>query len=180
MVHKASRKRQSRTTPRRLAKKPKAGGAGMHACEAFITVEERVKSKRDHRRSRFYFTVAGADSPSSRRQARRSKKAVLRTLSYPTVRQAICAAAHSVRVRIMVELLEGPAIYRTLKKLTKLKPGPLYHHINQLRLGGLINPKERDLYELTRGGRNLILVLAAARTLIHDKRRRPQASGVGK
>ena len=79
-----------------------------------------------------------------------------------------------MRARVMTKLLEGPAVYRSLQRATKLKPGPLYHHINQLRLAGLIMPKQRDLYELTRGGRNLILALMAAAPLIRDRRPRPQ------
>lgn len=72
----------------------------------------------------------------------------------------------------MLKMLEGPATYRALQKVTKLKAGPLYHHVNQLRLGGLILPKERDLYELTRGGRNLVLAVIVAEPLIADARRR--------
>jgi hypothetical protein len=78
-------------------------------------------------------------------------------------------------MRLMGKLLEGPATYGALQRLTKLKAGPLYHHVNQLRLGGLIRPKQRDLYELTRGGRNLILAILVAGPLINDSRRRPQA-----
>jgi DNA-binding transcriptional ArsR family regulator len=89
--------------------------------------------------------------------------------------QTVAAASHEVRARILSKLLEGPAIYRSLREITKLKPGPLYHHINQLRLAGLIMPKRRDLYELTRGGRNLILALMAMAPLIRDARRRPQS-----
>jgi len=76
----------------------------------------------------------------------------------------------------MVKLLEGPGTYRALQKVTKLKAGPLYHHVSQLRLAGLILPKQRDLYELTRGGRNLILTVAAVGGLIRDGRRRPVAA----
>ena len=86
---------------------------------------------------------------------------------------ALAACGHAQRARILTKLLEGPATYRMLQKTTRLKAGPLYHHVNQLRLAGLILPKKRDLYELTRGGRNLILTVAAAATLIRDKRARP-------
>lgn len=78
-----------------------------------------------------------------------------------------------MRLKILLKLLEGPATYRGMQKTTKLKAGPLYHHINQLRLSGLILPKQRDLYELTRGGRNLMLIAMAAAPLIADSRRRP-------
>lgn len=81
------------------------------------------------------------------------------------------------RVRILAKLLEGPGTYRTLQKATKLKAGPLYHHVAQLRLAGLIGPKQRDLYRLTRGGRNLVLVALTLPKLIRDRRPRPQPHG---
>jgi len=87
--------------------------------------------------------------------------------------RAMSAAGHPQRLAILGLLLEGPATYRALQHLTKLKAGPLYHHVNQLRLAGLILPKQRDLYELTRGGRNLMLVVAALAPLTRDGRRRP-------
>lgn len=86
---------------------------------------------------------------------------------------ALAALGHAQRVKLLLKLLDGPATYRALKRVSKLKPGPLYHHINQLRLAGLILPKQRDLYELTRGGRNLILTVLAVEPLIRDTRRRP-------
>ncbi len=71
----------------------------------------------------------------------------------------------------------SPAVCQSIdqEKVTKLKAGPLYHHINQRRLAGLMLPKERDLYELTRGGRNLIVTAMALGSLVRDARRRPVA-----
>lgn len=89
----------------------------------------------------------------------------------------MAAVGHPHRGKIMLKLLDGPATYRTLQKVTRLKAGPLYHHINQLRLAGLILPKQRDLYELTRGGRNLILAAMLLGPLIRDTRRRPLSKG---
>lgn len=91
--------------------------------------------------------------------------------------QAFSAAGHVQRARIMAKLLEGPATYRALQRVTKLKSGPLYHHVNQLRLAGLILPKQRDLYELTRGGRNLVVAAGLLGPLVSDKRRRPISTG---
>lgn len=91
--------------------------------------------------------------------------------------RAMAAVGHAVRLKILGRLLDGPATYQSLKHTTKLKPGPLYHHINQLRLAGLILPKQRDLYELTRGGRNLVIALALIGPLIGDRRRRPIQRG---
>ncbi len=95
------------------------------------------------------------------------------TRTLPRTCRALAAVGHVQRIKLMRKLLEGPATYQALQRVTKLKTGPLYHHINQLRLAGLILPKQRDLYELTRGGRNLILVAVVLGPLIHDTRRRP-------
>ena len=91
--------------------------------------------------------------------------------------RAMAAVGHAVRLKFLGRLLDGPATYQSLKHSTKLKPGPLYHHINQLRLAGLILPKQRDLYELTRGGRNLVIALSLIGPLIGDRRRRPIQRG---
>ena len=78
-----------------------------------------------------------------------------------------------VRARLLAKMLEGPCTYRSLASTTKLGAGPLYHHIQQLRLAGLILPKQRDLYELTRAGRNLILTMSLLGPMLSDTRRRP-------
>lgn len=88
---------------------------------------------------------------------------------------ALAAMGHPARIKILTMLLDGPGVYRSLQKVTGLKPGPLYHHVNQLRLAGLIGPKQRDLYELTRAGRNLLMVTLALEPLLKDRRLRPQA-----
>lgn len=85
----------------------------------------------------------------------------------------LAAVGHPARLRILSLLLEGPAVYRAVEKVTGLRAGPLYHHINQLRLAGLIRPKQRDLYELTRGGRNVALIAALLAKLAKDSRARP-------
>ena len=89
----------------------------------------------------------------------------------------LAAVGSRHRLGLLLKLLEGPATYAGLRKATKLKAGPLYHHIAQLRLAGLIGPKERDLYELTRGGRNVVLVALTLPALARDKRPRPVAVG---
>ena len=65
------------------------------------------------------------------------------------------------RLRILGALAGGGATYRGLVKTTGLAAGPLYHHVNQLRLAGLVRPKERDLYEITPKGTRCLLMAAA-------------------
>ena len=104
--------------------------------------------------------------------------AQVRRMASPTKRRRVVRLAGAVgspqRLAIVAKLLEGPATYRALQKATGLKVGPLYHHINQLRLASLVAPKERDLYRLTRAGRNLLVVLLAALPLLTDTRPVPE------
>ena len=45
--------------------------------------------------------------------------------------------------------------------------------VDKLRLAGLIGPKQRDLYDLTRAGRNVAVVTALLGRLNRDRRPRP-------
>jgi len=89
-----------------------------------------------------------------------------------TISDTFSSLGHPVRVRILTKLLAGPVTYKALQRATQAKPGPLYHHVNQLRLSGLVLPKQRDLYELTRGGRNMIVGALALSRIVRDSRRR--------
>ncbi len=137
-------------------------------CAAMLMIAERVGGVWEHVTHRCEVQMPGTGA-SSRAAGGRLPRISRRTC------QALAAFGHPQRLKIMAKLLEGPATYRSLQKVTKLKAGPLYHHISQLRLAGLILPKQRDLYALTRGGRNLILMAAVLGPLIRDGRRRPVA-----
>lgn len=139
-------------------------------CQAVVTVSERSGSRKDRAHGSFAVGPAVIQRSAKFMRNRRLMKSALNELQRPMARQALAALGHPMRVRILAKLLEGTMVYQAMKKLTRLQPGPLYHHINQLRLSGLVNSKERNLYELTRGGRNLILVTLAARTIIVDRR----------
>ncbi len=85
---------------------------------------------------------------------------------------AVLAAAGSEhRLKLLMRLLAGPAAYRELRDLSGLLAGPLYHHLNTLRLALLIQPKRRDTYQLTPAGRTLVLGLAALAPLMLAARR---------
>ena len=156
------------------------GRQGSAVCAAVVVVGEQIGDHVDEVSSRCE-VAGGAPTGRSGRGGRavggeRQKTRPGRGLSAASC-QTLAAVSHVVRARILAKLLEGPAVYRSLQRMTKLKAGPLYHHVNQLRLAGLIMPKQRDLYELTRGGRNLILALTAVAPLIRDRRRRPHPRG---
>lgn len=76
----------------------------------------------------------------------------------------LAAMAHPQRIQILLKLLAGECTHRALAKATNLKAGPLYHHLRELRMAGLIGPKIRDLYVLTlQGGRAILSALAMER-----------------
>ena len=181
-AHLGAAKKDRKTAGRRKAKRGRAiGGPRNHfqalrktpGLGAAISVVESADGSLD-------VVEASGEWPSQTDAKRRSpgKKSTSRR---PRLSKQVCvamaAAGHEVRAKLMLKLLDGPATYCALKRATKLEAGPLYHHINQLRLAGLILPKQRDLYELTRGGRNLILAMMVLDHAVHDRRRRPISVG---
>jgi len=147
-------------------------GRREEGCEALVVVRERAGRVLEQ-----VFDTCAVDTGITGSKATGGGRTTVRTRKRGHVSVNVCralaAVGHVERGRIMAKLLEGPATYRTLQRITKLKAGPLYHHINQLRLAGLMLPKQRDLYELTRGGRNLILTVMAMGGLVRDTKRRP-------
>lgn len=133
-------------------------------CAALLEIAERTGGKWEHR-------SCNASVKSS--MASTSKNRRTRIRMSPSLIDRLAAVGHVSRFKIMALLLDGPGTYKALQKETKLKAGPLYHHINQLRLTKLILPKQRDIYELTRGGRNLLLSIMAVGHAMGDGRRRP-------
>ena len=178
----AAAKKERRTAGGGKGKRGRAIGGPRHLFPALrktpglgvaISVGENAEGSLD-----FVEAFGEWPSPTDAKRASSGKKSTSRR---PRLNKRVCvamaAAGHEVRAKLMLKLLDGPATYRALKRMTKLEAGPLYHHINQLRLAGLILPKQRDLYELTRGGRNLILVMMVLDRAVHDRRRRPISMG---
>jgi DNA-binding transcriptional ArsR family regulator len=97
-----------------------------------------------------------ARDAAARRIARGARPEILARL--------LAAIAHPQRAEILLKLLGGEATHRSLAKTTGLKAGPLYHHLRELRMAGLIGPKVRDLYVLTaRGARAILATMAIER-----------------
>lgn len=146
-------------------------------CSAALVVVEHVGRCRDRVSSSLVLSAeeagGGGEKPKGRKGGRQVSKHGVEVSA--RVCRAMAALGHAQRLKILRKLLDGPAMYQALKRLTKLKAGPLYHHINQLRLAGLIFPKQRDLYELTRAGRNTFLGIMVLAPLTNDSRRRPTA-----
>lgn len=84
-------------------------------------------------------------------------KALVRRTAPERLATLVAGMAHKVRAAILMYLLGGPATHKALVARTGLDGGPLYHHLRELRSAGLIGPKQRDVYDLTRQGRRAIL-----------------------
>lgn len=146
-------------------------------CSAALVIVERAGRRLDRVSSSLELSAVGtgeaAKFPRRRNGGRRVSN---HGVEVPArVCPAMFALGHVQRMKIVRKLLDGPTTYQAVKRLTKLKPGPLYHHVNQLRLAGLILPRQRDLYELTRAGRNMVLGMMVLAPLTNDSRRRPTA-----
>jgi DNA-binding HxlR family transcriptional regulator len=82
----------------------------------------------------------------------------------------LTGVGHAQRLAILAELLRGPGTYQQLVKATGQASGPLYHHVNKLRLAGMVRPAARDLYELTPRGEDLVLALMAVDRMFGRRR----------
>jgi len=160
---KSATRKRTKSIPVKLGRK--------QGCEVELRIRERSGKIRDTVER---VVTHPAPALSGKRRGTRQTSSNRPPARLPTATtDAFAAIGHPQRARMLLALLSGPATYRAIQKTTKLKAGPLYHHINQLRLAGLIAPRQRDLYELTRGGRNLALLAIAASPLLKDTRRRP-------
>jgi hypothetical protein len=107
------------------------------------------------------------NSSVSLRDRELATRRISRGLQPAPVAGLLAALAHPQRIAILLKLLPGEANHRLLVKTTGLKAGPLYHHLRELRSAGLIGPKVRDVYELTRTGRRALLATIAMARLCH-------------
>jgi len=95
------------------------------------------------------------------RDTQRAVGHLVRGVRPNVITDLLAALAHPQRLTILIKLLGGEATHKLLAKATGLKPGPLYHHIRELRVAMFIGPKQRDLYRLTPKGRRAILAALA-------------------
>lgn len=175
------KKAAGRAKPDRLGRGSRAGASSagrpfvfealalkrpVYGLGTFIAVAEALGTTHDVQIAR---TEAFGASPGPGAAARKfNSKARLEELA-----RVLAAFGSPHRLRILTTLLYGSATYRTLQRASKLKAGPFYHHVNQLRLSGFLGPKTRDLYVLTRAGRNALLVALSLAPLMKDHRIRP-------
>ncbi|HSW47368.1 MAG TPA: hypothetical protein VLM89_17530 [Phycisphaerae bacterium] len=142
------------------------------AGQVLLAVDLTVRVADGFDKDRRQIRLAGRGRPSSggKPLKTRDRLAAARTVAAgcrpADLARLLAAIAHPQRIAMLRELLAAEASHKTLAKLSGLKPGPLYYHIRELRTAGLIGPKVRDLYLLTRKGRRLILATLALGKLV--------------
>jgi len=170
----------ARSKTARPAKQPAAGrrhrAGGALATPAGLTVQLAITvldgTHRDEKKVSLQGVIQAAPGRSKARAVRlldrvSAARRVSQGARPDELARLLAAVAHPQRIRILLKLLGGEATYRLLAKTTGLKAGPLYHHLRELRSAGLIGPKVRDLYALTRTGRRMILAALALGRLRH-------------
>ncbi len=65
------------------------------------------------------------------------------------------------RVVVLRAILAGANTHAALKKVTGLAAGPLYHHLRSLERAALVTFVERNRYDVSRVGRDLIMLATA-------------------
>ena len=84
--------------------------------------------------------------------------------------ETLAAAGHSHRLRILNALANGHADHQRLNQVTCLAPGPLYYHLRELQLSGLVQRSNRNVYELTRKGTTVTQTVLALWSLLKQQR----------
>lgn len=89
----------------------------------------------------------------------RPRQRLLESVSDRAMGLVLVGLAQRQRVRIARAILSGANTHAGLSKAVGLAPGPLYHHLRTLERGGLVAFVERNRYDLTPMGRDLLLAL---------------------
>lgn len=113
---------------------------------------------RIHRRSSF-----------SGKAGDRHRQRLFETVQDSDLSKFLAAFGQRRRLQISRAILSGANTHHELARVSGLAPGPLYHHIKTLERAGMLVMVERNRYDLTAFGRDLLLV---ATILIASAKRR--------
>ncbi len=89
----------------------------------------------------------------------RPRQRLLESVSDGSMGLVLVGLAQRQRIRIARAILSGANTHAGLSRAVRLAPGPLYHHLRTLERGGLVAFVERNRYDLTPMGRDLLLAL---------------------
>ncbi|MBN1344789.1 MAG: winged helix-turn-helix transcriptional regulator [Phycisphaerae bacterium] len=105
-----------------------------------------------------------------RRPAQRPRHKLVEETPDEALAKLLCAFAHPQRVAIIKAIFTGAGTYADLRERVGLKAGPMYHHLRELKLAGVLADGPRDVYRLTRQGKDA-LILACSLATLHDRNR---------
>jgi predicted transcriptional regulator len=80
----------------------------------------------------------------------------------------LSAFAHPQRVAIMKAIYTGAGTYAALRSKVGLKAGPMYHHLRELRLAGVLADGPRDVYRLTSKGRDALIIACSLGSILGE------------
>ncbi len=163
-----------RTLPRELA--PQGAAYGLATC--LVVLEALGRSVDTGCSAVAHVADAARSSRTPHDETERAARTFASKANVQQLSRVLTAFASPHRLKILISLLSGPQTYRALVRATRLKAGPLYHHVNQLRLASFLGPKARDTYVLTRAGRNVLLVALSLGPLMRDRRTRPMPAPI--
>jgi hypothetical protein len=72
------------------------------------------------------------------------------------------ALGNAHRLDMLKAIFTGAGTYAALAERLNLKAGPLYHHVKELRLAGLLELSDRDCYRLTEYGKYALILACSA------------------
>lgn len=101
-----------------------------------------------------------------RRSAGAGAATVWKGVDHKRLAELATGFAHPQRVILVRTLMQGATSYRQIRMALGAKAGPLYHHVKQLRLCGLLQVGPRDVYRLTEAGQLAAGVLCGLERLL--------------
>ncbi len=93
-----------------------------------------------------------------RKPAQRPRRRFVESASDDAIAKLFGAFGHPHRVAIIKAIFSGAGRYADLRERVPLKPGPMYHHLKELRLAGVLADGPRDVYALTPAGRDALIL----------------------
>jgi Mn-dependent DtxR family transcriptional regulator len=98
--------------------------------------------------------------------AKRPRERFLSAASDERIAKLCNAMGNPRRVAMLKAIFIGAGSYAQLAETLGLKAGPLYHHVRELRLAGLLELAQRDTYRLTEYGKYALLLACLSESLL--------------
>jgi DNA-binding HxlR family transcriptional regulator len=92
----------------------------------------------------------------------RPREQLLNAVAPSDLARMLAGFGNPSRVRVARAVLSGANTHHALSQAVGLRTGPLYHHLRELERSGLLMRVDRNRYDLSRRGRDLLLVCTAS------------------